>query len=250
MILLLGGTSESLVIADMLRELQRDFILSVTTGYGAALARQHVDQVHVGAILPTDFHAFFKTHRISLVIDATHPFARSISMHVIIASKKDQIPYIRFERHEMHNEGPYLKVVDNMDTAIALLQQHAGTIYLSTGSKTAGKFVARLGVKRLHVRVLPTPQAIQSLTEAGYQANQIDAIQGPFSKDLNVELFRRTGAKFVVTKESGRRGGLPEKLQACQDLRIRCLVIRRPAVDYPVVTDSFGELKQRLEMAQ
>ncbi|GHP13665.1 precorrin-6x reductase [Lentilactobacillus fungorum] len=247
MILLLGGTSESLTIADMLTSLQRDFVLSVTTKYGAELARQHASQVHLGAILPADFDDFFSNHQISLVIDATHPFARSISTHVIIAARQNRIPYIRFERQQMHGEGPFLRVVDDTEAAIKFLQQRKGTVYLSTGSKTASEFATKLGVERLHVRVLPTPKVMGMLAEVGYQANQVDAIQGPFSKALNVELIKRTAAKFVVTKESGRRGGLPEKIQACQALQIVCLVIKRPAVDYPDVTGSFDELKQRLE---
>ncbi|EHO47986.1 precorrin-6A reductase [Lentilactobacillus kisonensis] len=250
MILLLGGTSESLTIADMLTKSHQEFILSVTTEYGAELAGQHAKNVHMGAILPNEFHDFFQVHQISLVIDATHPFARSISTHVIIAAKQDQIPYIRFERQQMHEEGPFLKVVADMDAAIALLQHRPGNIYLSTGSKTAADFAAKLGVDRLHVRVLPTQRVMGLLTEAGYHANQIDAIQGPFSESLNVELIKRTNAKTVVTKESGRRGGLQEKIQACQNLKILCLVIKRPAVAYPVVTSSFDDLKARLGVTQ
>ncbi len=49
------------------------------------------------------------------------------------------------------------------------------------------------------------------LTDAGYQANQIDAIQGPFSVELNVELFKHAQAVAVVTKESGKQGGVQEK---------------------------------------
>ncbi|GEP71568.1 precorrin-6A reductase [Lentilactobacillus rapi DSM 19907 = JCM 15042] len=250
MILLLGGTSESLTIADMLTKAQQPFILSVTTEYGAELARQHATHVHLGAILPAEFHDFFEANRISMVIDATHPFARSISTHVIIAAKQNAIPYIRFERQEMHEEGPFLKVVADTAAAIAFLQQHPGNIYLSTGSKTASEFANELGIDRLHVRVLPTTGVMDLLSQAGYQANQIDAIQGPFSETLNVELIKRTGAKIMVTKESGRRGGLPEKIQACQDLQILCLVIKRPEVNYPEVTGSFEALKQRLGVMQ
>jgi precorrin-6A/cobalt-precorrin-6A reductase len=45
MILLMGGTTESLTIADFLTQQQRPFILSVVSQYGAELAHEHAAMV-------------------------------------------------------------------------------------------------------------------------------------------------------------------------------------------------------------
>ncbi len=248
MILLLGGTSESLAVADQLTAANLPFVVSVTTDYGAELAGQHATRVVKQTLTPETVATFIKDHQIKLIIDATHPFARVISTMMITASQSLKVPYIRFERQTMREAGPDIKVVKDLDAALALLKQRQGPIYLSTGSKTAATFARELGVERLHVRVLPTAKVVANLQEAGYQANQIDAIQGPFTERLNVELFARTAAKTVVTKASGRQGGVQEKIKACQELGILCVIIERPAIAYPAVTSSISDLISRVEV--
>lgn len=48
----------------------------------------------------------------------------------------------------------------------------------------------------------------------------------------------------MITKESGPKGGFAEKIAACQDLGIPCVVIRRPPLQYPNVITDIGELAQ------
>ncbi len=250
MILLLGGTSESLDVADYLTKINAPFILSVTTDYGAELARPHAAHVSQQILTPATFHAFFSDHDITLIIDATHPFAKVISGTVMVAAKTDQIRYIRLERANGLEEGPNLKLFDDLDGVVDYLRPTTGTVYLSTGSKTAGDYAQKLGVNRLHVRVLPTVKAIGLLDDAGFEADQIDAVRGPFSEQLNIELFDRCHAIAVVTKESGRRGGVQEKITACEKLGIPCLVIKRPTLEYPERATSLAELRALLEGTQ
>lgn len=250
MILLLGGTSESLEVADDLTQRKVPFILSVTTAYGAELARAHAVQVSQQILTPATFHAFFTQHSVTLIIDATHPFAKVISSTIMSAAKTDGIRYIRLERTNGLAEGPNLKLFDDLDGVVRYLQQTTGTVYLSTGSKTAGEYAEKLGVDRLHVRVLPTVKAIGLLDDAGFEADQIDGVRGPFTEQLNVDLFQRCNAVAVVTKESGRRGGVQEKMAACDTLGIPCLVIKRPTLAYPEQAASLSELTTLLEGTQ
>ncbi len=247
MILLLGGTSESLDVADYLTKAKAPFILSVTTDYGAELARPHAAHVSEQILTPATFHDFFTAHHITLIIDATHPFAKVISGTVMAAAHADQIRYVRLERENGLAEDPNLKLFDDLDGVVDFLKPTTGTVYLSTGSKTAGEYAEKLGVTRLHVRVLPTVKAIGLLDDAGFEADQIDAVRGPFSEQLNVDLFARCHAVAVVTKESGRRGGVQEKIAACKQLSIPCLVIKRPTLNYPERAASLSELKVLLE---
>ncbi|QLL69176.1 precorrin-6A reductase [Lactobacillus sp. 3B(2020)] len=248
MILLLGGTSESLEVADYLSQVKLKFMVSVISDYGAELAQQHADQVIKTVFTPESLAEFCQTNQVSLILDATHPFARVISQEAMNCAAQLGIKYLRFERPSLFENVKNLVPVTSMNEAITYLKSIEGTIYLSTGSKTAPDYATALGVERLHVRVLPTTRVLEKLTKAGFIASQIDAIQGPFSKELNIEMFKHAQAQAVVTKESGRQGGIQEKITACQALDIPCVIIRRPAMDYPAVVKDVSELKQTLEV--
>jgi precorrin-6A/cobalt-precorrin-6A reductase len=247
MILLLGGTSESLEVADLLTARHLSFVDSVISDYGAELARQHAANVAETTFTVDNFAAFCRDQQVKLIIDATHPFARVISRLAIDQAQKLNIPYLRFERQNNYDSAAKMKMVDSLAEACEYLTQFDSGIYLSTGSKTAPEYAQKLGVGRLHVRVLPTTRVMENLTAAGYIASQIDAIQGPFSVTLNKELFKHAKAKVVVTKESGRQGGVQEKITACEQLGLPIVIIRRPQLDYPQQVGSLDELTTYLE---
>lgn len=247
MILLLGGTSESLDVADTLRKNGLPFIVSVVSDYGAKLAKQHADQVVKIIFTRQNFGSFCNKHQIKLILDATHPFAKDISLLAISSTAKLNIPYLRFERQDTYGKSPILKPVASRQEACQYLAKTSGTVYLSTGSKTAPDYAKRLGIKRLHVRVLPTERVMKNLAAAGFLPAQIDAIQGPFSTSLNVDLFKHAQAKTVVTKDSGQRGGVEEKITACQKLNIPCLMIQRPQISYPQMVVNIQELENYLQ---
>lgn len=247
MILLLGGTSESLAVADYLRTHNALFTVSVVSDYGAKLAQQHSKKVNQIIFSEENFSAFCRNNKIDFIVDATHPFARIISKLAIDEAQKLNIPYLRFERQNEYSKNAMLKMVDSLADACRYLQNTDGKIYLSTGSKTAPQYADELGVKRLHVRVLPTLKVMENLTNAGFIASQIDAIQGPFTTAMNIELFKHADAQIVVTKESGRQGGIQEKIAACEQLGISCVIIRRPQINYPHVVADLKELGKYLE---
>ncbi|MCT3567072.1 precorrin-6A reductase [Levilactobacillus brevis] len=248
MILLLGGVSESLAIADFLTEKQWSFILSVTTDYGVELAQAHAKSVIKEIFQPDSLTAFIDQNNITLILDATHPFARVISNLAIAVAQKMTVAYLRFERQTSESPESGVTLVNDFAEVCGRLSAMEGLIYLSTGSKTAPDYAQVLGLDRLHVRVLPTTSVLSKLTTAGFDATQIDAIRGPFTTNLNIELFRRVNAAVVVTKESGKQGGVQEKIAAAQALSIPCLVIRRPVIDYPRQVSNLTALARALEM--
>ena len=54
------------------------------------------------------------------------------------------------------------------------------------------------------------------------------AMQGPFSKEMNVATIHQTGAKYFVTKESGKAGGFGEKVQAARETGAVLVAVGRP----------------------
>lgn len=68
-------------------------------------------------------------------------------------------------------------------------------------------------------------------------------MQGPFSAELNVAMFRQYKARFVVTKDSGKPGGFAEKQEAARMAGARLIVVGRP----PETGDSLQSVKVRLD---
>ena len=52
--------------------------------------------------------------------------------------------------------------------------------------------------------------------------------QGPFSEEMNLAMLRDTGAKYLLTKETGSAGGFPEKLAAARKASVTAVVIANP----------------------
>ena len=82
--------------------------------------------------------------------------------------------------------------------------------------------------ERLYVRVLPVLASLEKTAALGIPARHVIAMQGPFSKELNVALIREFGIQTLVTKASGAVGGFWEKIEAAQECGCEAVVIRRP----------------------
>jgi precorrin-3B C17-methyltransferase len=121
-------------------------------------------------------------------------------------------------------------------------------IFLSTGSKDLAIFLQTEGAgnKQWFVRMTAEPDFIQRALDLGISQSNICAMQGPFSKDLNIALWRNWKIDCVVSKDSGAAGGFRAKADAARELAIPLLVIQRPQLDYPLVCNDFESILQRL----
>lgn len=233
MMLILGGTSDSLKIAEALKAQTCEFYLSVVSDYGERLAQQVTNRVIKGRLSTEELQNFIAEHQIHLVLDATHPFAVEVSQNAMAACRKSNCRYLRFERPSKIPEG--VLAVDSVEAACEGAIKYEGKIYLTTGSKTLPQFVKLVPVERLIARVLPTAEVLQLTESLGLQADQIEGLKGPFSEELNAALLAENQASVMITKESGQAGGFLEKVAACKRMQIPCIVITREKLDYPEV---------------
>jgi precorrin-6A/cobalt-precorrin-6A reductase len=86
------------------------------------------------------------------------------------------------------------------------------------------------------------PAHIEQCVEMGIKSSNILALQGPFSQELNKAVFNQYHIDVVVTKDSGKTGGVPEKIQASMGMGIDTVVIQREEIDYPVICSSIDEV--------
>jgi len=126
MILVLGGTSDSLEICDRLNK-NKDllYILSVTTSYGEDLAKKHAKNVITGKLSEEDMIDFIEKNNINKIIDATHPYAIKVSKNTIKCAKEKNIDYLRYERKSLIEEISYKNkyVVGSVEEACELARE-------------------------------------------------------------------------------------------------------------------------------
>ena len=96
--LLLGGTSDSTAILEVLDRLKINVTSSVVTDYGRHLASKFGQPVIQGRLTAEDMVSFIKENDVDEIIDATHPFADIVSKEAIRAAEMAGVSYLRFER--------------------------------------------------------------------------------------------------------------------------------------------------------
>ncbi|MBQ1417332.1 MAG: precorrin-6A/cobalt-precorrin-6A reductase, partial [Selenomonas sp.] len=137
-----------------------------------------------------------------------------------------------------------ITVVHSYEEAAKAAAALGKNIFLTTGSRNLDKFVHSSYLQRaeLTARVLPTADVIAACEQLGIDAGHIVALQGPFSKDLNKELFCTYGAQVIITKNSGTIGGTDTKLAAAKELGLPIVLIDRPQLDYPCLGHNYDEI--------
>ena len=250
MILVLAGTQDGREIAAGLREAGYEVIASVVSEYGRELVAQSGVPVQAAAMDEHELQQFVIQHGIRLMIDATHPYAVNVSRNARQVAANLHIPCLRYERPD--SALPiYAKLVlaPDMQRAAEMAVGLGKTVFLTTGSHSLPLFRAAAAGRdcRLIARVLPQPEVIADCIANGFSPADIIAAQGPFSQELNRELFRAYGADVMVTKNSGAIGGTDAKIAAAIELGLIIVVVQRPAALQQQVFESLPALLEYLK---
>ena len=228
-ICIFGGTTEGRKLAEFLSGQPCDVMVCVATDYGQTLLPEgeHVSvsakRLPVGEIV-----SLLTEHRFDLVIDATHPYAQSITKSIARACRETGTPRWRLLRGAS-GVSPEHTYVETVSDAAAFLSETEGNILLTTGSKELAGFSQLPGFsERVWARVLPLQSSLDACAQAGLPASHIFAMQGPFSEAMNAAMLRTIGAQYLVTKDGGAPGGFEEKESAAKSAGARLVVIGRP----------------------
>ncbi len=165
------------------------------------------------------------------VFDATHPYAAVVSENIRKACAAADIEYVRVLRGSADTDtGGAIIPFDSAAECAAALKETEGNILLTTGSKDLHIYASDPEVRdRLFVRVLPSEESIRLCSEAGIAGRQVIAMQGPFSKEMDLAVIRQFDISLMVTKSSGRTGGFGEKTEAAAEAGIPVYLIGRPS---------------------
>ncbi|MCE5284662.1 MAG: precorrin-6A reductase [Pelosinus sp.] len=245
MILVLAGTKDGRELASRLKKNGFPVTVSVVSQYGKQLAEEDSLTVEAGVLDETGLYQRLHAEGITLLVDATHPYAVNVSKNAIQASNKAGIQYLRYERAAVPLPD-YAKLysvtgfTEAADTAARLGQ----TIFLTTGSRQLKAFTSApsLSKHRLVARVLPDAGVIAECLSLGLTPKDLIAMQGPFSHELNAALYKAYQADVIISKNSGAIGGSDTKITAAMELGLPIVVIDRPQIEYPQVAYTAEEV--------
>ena len=225
-ILIFGGTSEGRELTQLLADTGVSVCVSVATERG--LKDFFVDSplvsFHQGALTQEEKVQFMSDF--DAVVDATHPYAQSISGHVREAAALAGKPYVRVLRPLGDVQG--CLIAPTLAEAVALIPAE-GAVLSTTGAKELAVYQALPRYReRLVARVLNDEASLEKARGMGLPDEHILAGRGPFSQQENEDVIERFDIKTLVTKESGTAGGYPEKLAAARAHGVTVVVVARP----------------------
>ena len=234
-VLIFAGTIEGRSTAEYLAASGVPVLASVATEYGASLMEES-DFLHINSrrLNETEMISLMQADGCELVVDATHPYAAEVSANIRSACEKTDKEYIRLlrESEEDRLSGNDFVTVASVKEAAEYLKKTEGRVLVTTGSKELAEYtVIPDFAKRLYLRFLPAPGAVEKCLELGYQQKNLICMQGPFSRDMNTAMLKQTQAVWLVTKESGKAGGFGDKVDAAREAGAKVLVIGRPVVE-------------------
>ncbi len=249
-ILVFGGTTEGRELSDWLKLKGIPQVVCVATEYGEEVLRtdpeppegrmkkesvvrkgEELCTVLKGRMTEDEMVQLLQKIRFMAVADATHPYALEVSANIRSACARTGVLYLRLlrtgtEEGLIPDNAVY---ADSTAEAAGYLKDRPGKIFLTTGSKELETFMkSGISAERVTARVLPSPEVLELCRSLGLSGRQIIAMQGPFSAEMNQTMLREYGSAYLVTKDSGKTGGFPEKMEACRQLGVVPVIIRRP----------------------
>lgn len=256
MILVFGGTTEANNLTDALLRKGHSVTVSCATRFGQEKVpspRRGEKQsegglkVVTGQLNTKDIINLLTENNYKAVIDATHPFAVSISQNTKQACEKTTTPYFRLERQntQIITNGLVIKVKSFEEAAKKALKL-GKRIFLTIGANNIKVFSkqAQNTDSAIIARVLNQQESVKKCQQAGVEKEFIIAENGLFSTAQNIEHFLKYEAEVVVSKDSGIAGGLTEKVKACAQLDIPLILIQRPQRDEDAYYDIDDLVKQ------
>lgn len=229
-VIVIAGTTEAREVIERQLKQKKTVLASVATELGAQMLTNYSIDVHIGRLDEAGFVRLFEENSCEKIIDASHPFAQLVSETVQKAAKTVGVPYERYERSCLHYDYERIIPVANANEAAKYLNQIEGNVLLTTGVNTAAVYAKHVknARQRLYIRVLDTLASYEGCAKAGYPQDHVFGEMPPYTVEDNLALIEKTGAAVLVSKDSGKTGGVDIKVEACRRAGIDCILIRRP----------------------
>ena len=222
--LILGGTIEARLLADALAKRPGVTVTLSLAGRTANPLPQPVP-VRIGGFGGADgLAAYLRDERIDALIDATHPYAATISANAAEAVRATGVPLVALRRKAWTKvDGDSWVEVATMDEAVRALGQAPRRVFLALGRKELQPFTAAPQHVYLIRSVDPVDPPL-AVPHAIYIA-----ARGLFSEAEDRALLKRHRIDVVVAKNSGGSATYG-KIAAARTLQLPVIMLARPAL--------------------
>jgi precorrin-6A/cobalt-precorrin-6A reductase len=224
-VLLLGGTAEGRALAKSLHG--HVDIVSSLAGRVPDPALP-VGPVRIGGFGGVDgLRKWLRDEHIDAVVDATHPFAATITAHAAQVCGELRLPYLVLARPAW-DPGAAIVVASDNQAAEVVAQQRYSRILLSTGRSGIAPFAGSNGWFLIRAVTAPDDAVLP-------RRHRLVLSRGPYRYDDEFALLQEHRIDALVTKNSGGEMTRP-KLDAAAALGISVVMVARPPLPAGVTT--------------
>ena len=218
-VLLLGGTAEARALAERLHP--KVDIISSLAGRVPDPALP-VGPVRIGGFGGADgLRDWLVDNDITAVIDATHPFAATITVNAAAACAGLDLPHLVLSRPPWDPAGATV-VASDTEAAEVIANKGYSRVFLTTGRSGVAAFSGSDAWFLIRLVTAPDVGALP-------RNHELLLSRGPYGYDDERELLRSRVIEALVTKNSG--GAMTRaKLDAASSLGADVLMIQRPAL--------------------
>jgi precorrin-6A/cobalt-precorrin-6A reductase len=224
-VLLLGGTAEARTLAARLHG--RVDVISSLAGRVPDPALP-VGPVRIGGFGGVKgLRKWLRDEHIDAVVDATHPFAATITAHAAEVCGELELPYLVLARPAW-DPGDAIVVTSDAHAAEVMAGQRFSRIFLTTGRSGVAAFAASDAWFLIRAVTAPNPGTLP-------RHHQLLLSRGPYDYDGEYALLREYRIDALVTKNSG--GDMTRaKLDAAAALEVPVVMVDRPPLPAGVMT--------------
>jgi precorrin-6A/cobalt-precorrin-6A reductase len=234
-LLILGGTSEARELGERLAA-RADLAVTISLAGRTARPAPQAVAVRVGGFGGTAGLAdYLGRQRIDALIDATHPFAVTISTHAAAAATAVSIPLLALKRPPWQPvEGDRWLDAADRAAAVAATGTTPRRIFLALGRQDLGPFELAPQHTYLVRSVDPVipPLRLERVTYV--------CARGPFSEAVDRALLSAHRIDAVVAKNSGGPATY-SKIAAARSLGLKVIMIARPAAPAVPTVETVAE---------
>ncbi|MEL4504221.1 precorrin-6A/cobalt-precorrin-6A reductase [Luteococcus sp. H138] len=162
---------------------------------------------------------WLRSHHVEAVVDATHPYASTMSRNAYQVSRALQIPFLRVVRRswrERADANDWYWVADH-DEACRVAGRIGAPIFLAVGRQPLW-----------HYHLLPSPVTVRVSRDDGFERPaDWHVIEARGAQSLDVELGALEGQRVLVARDLGGTDHAA-KLEAAAQLGVRVVMLSRP----------------------
>jgi precorrin-6A/cobalt-precorrin-6A reductase len=220
-ILILGGTREAAEIAARLAASGKARIVTSLAGRTRE-PKPLAGETRIGGFGGADgLAAYLQDNAVDLVIDATHPFAGTISANARQAAERCAIPLLSLTRPTWESvEGDRWETVATIADAVTAIPEDA-TVLLALGRQHIAPFADRVDVTFV-IRMVEEPESALPFARAVLILGKPD-----LDAEAEEAMLVGHGIDMIVCRNSGGRGAYA-KIEAARRLGLPVIMIDRP----------------------